>query len=391
MSFQKTISNDIRKFLQDNYFFFLIYIFILLITFYYSPGKTIESTVEGLSDDEWTFFLQAKLAQSSGYFSLLFSEEKYILNSIFINLSWFLSSLFNISDLLIYSILKSIIHMLSVCLFGRIFYPYFNKNIIRFSALMYLFDPYFLNLKLHIMRDDLISAFSFIFIYTFLFVIKKREIKSLIYLIFFYFCLLFLRPLQAVALIIFTPISFIFLKDLNLGKVRFISSNVFNSKYLAYIYSSIVFFSLVILSNFGYTFRVGLELLRNSNLLYVLYAFKDLFFAPSPFSIWQIITGTGVDISFEPYLNPYWSLIRFILLTFSIIFYLLIVLFKPYVIKALLNPPLILTILIIILYGIFTKALYTLGPRQGYFCYLLILPFVVQPFYLIFKFNEKKI
>lgn len=389
MSFPQVISNDIKKFFKDNFFFFLIYIFIILITFYFNPSKTLESTVVGLSDDEWKFFIQAKLAQDTGYLSLLLSEEKYILSSIFINTSWFLSSILNVSDLLIYSILKSIIHMLSVCLLDGIFYPYFNKKIIKISALIYLFDPYFFNLKFHMMRDDLISAFSFIFIYAYLYLLKKRERKDLIYLVFFYFCLQFLRPLQAFALIFLTPLSYIFLKDLKFGKIKFISSKIFNKKYLAYIYSSMVFFSVIILSNFGYTFRVGLELLRNSNLIYVLFAFKDFFFAPSPFSIWKVISGTGLDISFEPYLNPYWSLLRFVLLTFSIIFYLLIVLFKPYLIKGLLNPPLILTISITTLYGIFTKGSLTLGPRQGYFCYLLFLPFVVQPFYLMFKHNEK--
>ena len=391
MSFPQVISNDIKKFIKENYFFFLIYIFILLITFYFNPSKTLESTVVGLSDDEWKFFLQAKSAQSTGYVTLLFSEEKYILSSIFINISWFLSSIFNVSDLLIYSLLKSIIHMLSVCLLDEIFYPYFNKKIIKISALIYLFDPYLLNLKFHMMRDDLISAFSFIFIYTFLYLLKKREKKDLIYLVFFYFCLQFLRPLQAFALIFLTPLSYIFLKDLKFGKIKILSSKIFNKKYLAYIYSSIVVFCVIILSNFGYTFRIALGLLRNSNLIYVLFAFKDFFFAPSPFSIWKVISGTGLGIAFEPYLNPYWSLLRFVLLTFSIIFYLLIILFKPYIVKVLINPPLILTISITTLYGIFTKGLLTLGHRQGYFCYLLFLPFVVQPFYLIFRYNEKKI
>lgn len=386
INFLQIISYDIKHFFKKNYGYFLIYIFILIFYFYFNSDKTIEDTVYGLADDEWSFFKRAKVIQTAGPLGYIILESKFILISLFINTSWAISSLINSSDLLIYSILKSFIHLIAVSLSYKIFNLYFEKNISRISALIFLFDPYLLNLKFVLLRDDLIFYFSFIFIYTFIYIIKFNRLNAIFFLIFFYLCLQFLRPLHAFALLIFTPFTFLILSNINIGMIRKVSLSKLNFKCLPYFYSILLFLITISLADISRTSKYAFFLLNNTNLNYVFLAFKNFYFSPNPNNIIRIING---EISSEIYLNPYWALIRFILILLAIMFYVLIVIHKPYKLKFIINPILILSILVTALYGLFSTGDATLGPRQGYFSYLLILPFVVQPLYLIYISSKK--
>lgn len=380
IKFLQIISYDIKNFIKKNYGFFLIYILILIVYFYFNADKTIEDSIYGIADDEWSFFKRAKAVQAAGPLAYIVLEAKFITITFFINASWAISSLTNLPDLFVYSILKAVVNIIGVCLSYQIFNLYFDKNISRISALICLFDPYLLNLKFVLLRDDLIYSFSFIFIYTFIYIIKFKKLNSISFLIFFYLCLQFLRPLHAFALLIFVPFSFIIFNNINIGKIRKISLSKFNFKYLPYFYSILLFLITICLADISRTYEYALFLLNNTKLNYILLAFKNFYFSPSPNNILDIING---EISSEIYLNPYWALIRFILIFSAIMFYVLIVIHKPYKLKFIINPIFILSILVTALYGLFSLGEMTLGPRQGYFSYLLILPLVVQPLYLI--------
>ncbi len=376
MNFITVFKKDVYFFIKKNRFFLILYLIIFIIYFNFNQFQTIEDTTFNKSSDEWKFYLIARTTQASGFPGYFVIDPKYILNTIIINLSWFIADLIKIPDLFILAIIKTSIHIISVSLFYKITSLFFNKNISRISSLFFLFDPFILNLHFTLLRDDLIISLSFFFIYSLINIIEKKELNDSLYLSLFLVLILLLRPLHAITLLIST-ILIVFLRS---KKIYFSFKFFTKIKYKSTIYFVyIIPFFIIAFSGLKESFLYGRFLLKNTSIAYIPVAFKNFYLSPLPGSVIKIISG---EITSENYLNPYWALLRFILVIFTITFYFLTIMHKPYRIKRLSNPILLLSFFTTIFYGIFSLGSTTLGPRQGYFSYILILPLIIEALYL---------
>ena len=385
MVFIRVFIDDTKYFLLKNYIFILFY-FLLLIFFYFiSPFKTIEDTIFNNSSDEWVWFRTAKLMSQVniiGYFKLL--SYKYIFNSILINNAWTISQFLRLPDLIIYAALKSIFHLISVPLFYKIVNLNFTKKISILASLFYLFDPYLFSLKYCLLRDDLIVSFSIIFIYTYIYILNNNRLKDIYFLILIYFCLYTLRPLQSIALLFITPLSFFLSNNIYNWKINF----SFNSK-IKYknIFIIIIFLIIFIRTVLGHTLATGLELLQQTNLAFIPLAFKNFYFSPLPTNIIDIISG---NIESDALRSYYWFLVRFFLLAVTFLTLIFILIIKPFRIKIIRNFMVLISFSNTFLYGIFSTGAATLGPRQGYLSYVFLIPLVIQILFLYQNSNLKK-
>ena len=207
MNFLNKSNEFIKGFLSKYSFFILIYIFVFVLFFFLNPIQTIEErTID--SNDEWVFFRMARQLKETGINGLLFLNWKYILNSIFINISWITSDVLKLPDLFIYSSIKVFFHVISFPLFYKIINYNYSKLVALVTSLIYFFDPYLLSFKYILNRDDLIISFSIIFIYIYINLLKKIDLNIIFIFIISYFSLQGLRPLQSFSLLLLVPLVY---------------------------------------------------------------------------------------------------------------------------------------------------------------------------------------
>ena len=370
-----------NKFFFRYKYFLFIYLIILIICIFNSPFQSLEDRALFDSSDELTIYINSQKLQDfdGNIFDIL--NFKYITFTIFIKLSQFLASITYFNEIFYLALTKSLLHICSTFCFFSIVYRYFDTKIAKISSFMYLFDPYLLSLKTTMLRDDLIVSFSFILFFYFIntFLVKFSS-TNLFFLISSYIFLQFLRPLHSFSLLLFLPLYENIFRLFSFSKYFF---SKFNFKYkIKSLYLFLFFISLfflVLFSLSGYYINYAFYLLKSFDISYIYLAIKNFYFSPLPSNVLRYLDGFfSSDISY----SPYWFLFRFYYILLPSLFLFIISFFNFKKFMNYLSPLFILSLSITVFYAIFSTGEITLGPRQGYFCYLLITPTLIKVYSL---------
>ena len=379
MNFLNKYYSSVFFILKKYYLFIIIYYIIILYLIFISPFDSLKQRAILDASDELTLYSNSQLLNDVNITNIISLNMKYIFVSLLINISEFFASFLPLTDIAVFALLKSLFHLISTSFYFSIIYRYFNLLVAKISSLLYFFDPYLLGLKTSILRDDLIVSFSFIFISIYIkILISKFSFKNFFFFFSSYFILQFLRPLHSIALLLLVPLNellYIYLTTFSIPRSIISKKVIF--KYILFAFS--VFIILFSLS--GYYINYAFYLLDYFSISNFYIGIKNFFFSPLPSNVFKFLSGEyPSDIN----IAPYWFLFRFFFISIASIFIFIFTFYKRKNPLYFLSPLFLLSINMTFLYSIFSLGESSLGIRQGYFCYLLLIPVFVKMYLLLF-------
>lgn len=359
-----------KKSTQHIFFISLILFFTFSIfkIFDYDNFKSISSYCNEMGSDELTFYDNYMILKDGAII-----RPKYLFVSHFIFVSEYIGNFYNVNSLLIFIFLK-ILYFFYAGYFAFLnLRPFFSKTHLNIFFLYYFFNFPILIYHFSLLRDDLNQA-TILFLTSFAYkkvTLKEFDFRFLLKIIICFTILFTIKPELACVISVFLFSYFLIIR--------------FRSFYLI-ISISLIFITLNFYSILDY-FSFALSFI-SFDPYYILSAIRVHYFSPFPTSVFNFMYGNLVTIPGKAYLwyffaTSFYSLMILIFLTellsmkFKLIkkditFYVLFFLMPLYC---------------SVVYGIFSKSMMFLGPRQGLPMSTLLLFFLIP--YSIRFYNKR--